>query len=435
MSDALLPKKNIAVLGAGFGGVAAARALGRALRRSAELRKLYDLIVIDRSAEHIYTPGLYEVATAAREDADPLTLKHTAAIPLEESFSGLPIRIIQDEVLGVEPSLRAETPAGILVPPSEYLIRLRDGGTIRAEYLVLALGAVVNDFGIPGVPKHGLVFKNFGDALRVRSAITETFQRTAQAHIVIAGGGATGVELTGELVSLTRHLRRAWKRDIRPRFTLVEAGERLLPGPPLIVAEIAKKRLERLGVTVRLHTRIIEVAEGTATVQAPEGANTRIAFDRFIWSGGIKPSPVLAGIVVPKDQRGRCTVDLDLTIHGENNLFAIGDLTCFADPATNQPLPSVATIAMAEGSIAAINVLARINRQPLRHYHPPKHTPMIVPVCGKWAIAYVAGFTAAGFSVFLLRLAAALRYFLKVLPPLKAFRFFLRSAAVYFRND
>lgn len=147
------------------------------------------------------------------------------------------------------------------------------------------------------------------------------------------------------------------------------------------------------------------------------------------------PSPLAGHVASPKDAKGRCMVGPDLRALGHDNVFAVGDLTCFADPKTEQALPSTAYIAIAEGKAAAKNILALILKKPLHNFLPPKYLPMIVPVGGKWAAAYVYGFTFSGFSAFVLRLLADFRYFLKTLPIVQATRFFISSTLVYFRND
>lgn len=415
-----VPQKNIIILGAGFGGLAAARSLGRALKRSDALRKAFNIILIDHKETHTYTPGLYEVATATREDVSPIVLKRTAAIAVTESLQRLPIRFLQDKVVAVN--------------PQQLTVTLRDTGTLSAEYLVIALGAVTNDFGIPGVAEYALSLKTFEDALRIRSRMEETLKKDPDAHIVIAGGGATGVELSGELFGMARRVRALKGQIGKPHITLIEAGSRLLPGIADPVAQYAQKRLEHLGVNIMLNCRIVAVHENEATVRM-NNTEEHIAFNQFVWSGGIKPPALLEGIVIPKDQRGLCMVGPDLTVQNNHQLYAVGDLTCFGDPEHGRPLPATAYIAIDEGRIAAKNILAHIRREPPSYYRPPKRPPFVIPIGGKWAIAHVGGITFAGFPAFVLRLLVDLNYFRRVLFPRAALRFFVRSTLVYFRND
>lgn len=430
MTHPVFPQKNIVILGAGFGGIAATKELGKAFQRDAKLRQNYDIILVDHNATHTYTPGLYEVASILREDATPLELKRTAAIDIETALANSPVRFLCDEVTAVEiPQTPTEENAAPLT------VRLRDNGILHAEYLLLALGSVTNDFGVPGVSEYALSLKTFEDALRIRSRITPLLRERNGVRIVIAGGGATGVELAGEIIGLSRRIGRFAKRKNDHRMTVVEAGPRLLPGTPETVAVAAKQRLEKLGVTVQLQRRIIEIRQREAVLQMPNNQRETIPHDAFVWSGGIKPNPVLDGIVVPKDNRGRCMIDIDLTIHGLKRLFAIGDLTCFANPKDGQPLPATAYIAIDEGNIAAQNILAHIHKRGYAHYHPPARPPIVVPISGKWAVAYVFGIQFSGMLAFLLRLVIDLRYFLRVLPLRQALRFFAHSTLVYFRND
>ena len=414
-------QKKILVLGAGFGGIAAVRTLGRFMKTHPDVARQYDIVLVNDRDFHIYTPGLYEVATALREDVDPWSLKKTAAIPIQDLVAGLPIQFIQDRVEKID--------------CDHMTVTLKDGGTLSAQYLLFAVGAAANTFGIPGVLEHGLILKTFEDALKIRTAVTEALKKKENAHIVVAGGGATGVELCGELVGLTRTISRRYHKQERPVFTLIEATPRLLPGMPDLVAALAKKRLESLGVRLMLEHAVTHTEPYKVFTKTSSGDEVGVDFDFFIWSGGIKSHPLLERILVPKDKKGRCMVDPDLTVHGKEKLFAVGDLTCFMNPENNQPLPAVAWAALGEGKVAAKNICASIQGRGLTHYHPPKHPPFIVPISGKWAIAHVMGITFAGLPAFVLRLLKDLRYFLFVLPPPKALRFFLFSTLAYFKND
>lgn len=428
MGAVIYPQKNIVILGAGFGGLTAAKKLGNAFRNDPSLRQAYNIILVDKQDTQTYTPGLYEVASLLRSDAPPLMLKHTAAIMLEDALKGLPVRFRCDEVRDIEIPAHAK-------PSAPFTVHLRDTDALHADYLILALGSVTNDFGIPGVREHAFSLKTFQDALHIRSNLTPLLKDRSDITVIIAGGGATGVELAGELVGLSRRIARTTHLPKQHRFVLVEAGPRLVPGAPDAVAKLAKRRLESIGVSVQLQKRITEVRKNETSVVSANGTVETIPFDIFVWSGGIQPNPVLKGIVIPKDQRGRCMVDLDLTVHGWENLFALGDLTCFANPKDGKPLPATAYIAIDEGTIAAKNVLARIYGKGFGHYHPPTRPPFVVPIKGKWAIAYVSGITFSGIPAFLLRLLIDLRYFLKALPFRKALKFFGFSTMVYFRND
>ena len=421
MRNVTYSQKNIVILGSGFGGLTAARILGRALKKQRGLRETYDVVLVNREETHTYTPGLYEVATLPKEDATPIELKRTTAIPITHCLRGLPVRFIQDEVVGVN--------------VEDMRVTLRDGGTLHAEYLLLALGAVTNDFGIPGVREHGMALKTFTDALLLRGAAEKLLRQKNDAHILVAGGGATGVELAGELMALARHIRKKFREMSAPRLTVIDAGPRLLPGPPKRVARAVHKRLERFGVKIRLNAKLTAVDAREAVVRLPDNTEERMPFDLFVWSGGIKPPPLLEAIVVPKDARGRCMVDPNLTIHGHDRILAIGDLTCFGDAASGKPLPATAYVAIAEGKIAARNILAQIHGKAMVHFHPPARPPIVVPVSGKWAVAYISGVVFSGFPVFFLRLAIDLRYFLRVMPPITAVRFFFYSTMMYFRND
>lgn len=414
-------QKNVVILGAGFGGIAAAKALGLFLAANPALAAKYDVVLINNRDFHLYTPGLYEVATALREDVDPWSLKKTAAISIADILGSLPVRFMQDAVVALD--------------CDRMKVTLKDAGELQAEYILFAMGAITNTFNIPGVSEHGLVLKTFEDALKIRTAVTGVLKEKPDARIVVAGGGATGVELCGELVGLTRNIGRRFHKQPHPVFTLIEATPRLLPGMPDRMVQLAKTRLEGLGVKLLLEHTVTKAEPHRIFVKTSTGSEASVDFDFFIWSGGVKPHPMLQGIVVPKDKKGRCMVDPDLSIHGKDKLFALGDLTCFMNPENGQPLPAVAWAAYGEGKIAAKNIAASILGRALTRYQPPKHPPFIVPISGKWAVAHVLGITFTGLPAFVLRLLADLRYFIFVLPLAKALRFFLFSTLAYFKND
>lgn len=414
-------KRRILILGAGFGGLTAARLLGQAFQREVKLQETYEIIVIDRNTVQVYTPGLYEVATTLREDAGPLALKRVAGIPVAESLAGLPVAFLQDHVTHVD--------------KNALTVTLRDSGTLHADHLILALGSVTHTFAIPGVEQFGLPLKTFTDALHIRSKLNTLLKEKSTVRIIIGGGGATGSEFAAELATLAENVRERFKKDVSLSISVVEATDRLLPGLPERVAALAVKRLDRLGINCLLNTRITEANETHVVADHKTESTKHIPFDLFVWTGGIKPNPLLADIILPKNKKGLCLVDPDLTVHGNRQIFAVGDLSCFINPRTEKPLPATAYIAIEEGRIAARNVLAHIKKERFHHYHPPKHLPFIVPLGGKWAIADIYGIIVKGPLAFLARIFADINYFRKVLPLKKALRLTFKAFQVFFKND
>jgi len=315
----------------------------------------------------------------------------------------------------------------------------------------MALGSVMNDFGIPGVREHSIWLKHFDDAVRVRNAISDVCEAhgTSQEplHTVIGGGGATGVELAGELVGYCKKIARNGMSAARTaRVTIIEAGPRLLPGLPDGVATQAKKRLEALGINVRLGTTITEIQKDAVlwkeTVSGPDGTGdgatgttpTHVA----VWSGGVKTNPLSEAVLVPKDKRGRCMVDPGMHVGGERpeaTVFAIGDISCFLNPATGQPIPGTAYVAIEEAKVAAHNIVAHIRGTAERHYRIPKHYPFIIPIHGKYALVSFGWLRVSGFLGWLVRLIVDLRYFMSILRPVKALAFWARGILIQVKND
>lgn len=416
-----MERERIVILGAGFGGLSAAKTLGKALRRKPGLRKQVEVVIIDKNDEHTYTPGLYETATTLRRDAEPLELKRASTILVSEILAGLPVQFIQDEAEHID--------------VSQKQLVLRDNGPLAYHQLIVAAGSRATDFGIPGVREHAEFLKTFEDALRLRRILTERLIDHNDPNILIVGGGASGVEVAGEIIGFAKQLCSRDGKLCAPAVSVLEGSTSLIGGLSETVGEKAKKRLEKLGVPVVFGARVTEVHKDVVHVEFRDGKKTTLPHDLLIWTAGIEPQPVCTCPDIVTDERGRWIVDAQLRAKGADDTFAIGDITIFKDPKIAASIPATAYVAIGEGKIAAKNALASIEGKPLKTYTPAKSAPMVVPIGGKWAIAHFKPFVFSGFLAFLVRLAIDFKYFLEVLPFPKASAFFRTSTKMYLSND
>lgn len=318
--------RHVVIVGAGFGGLACARALaGTRLR----------VTVVDRRNHHLFQPLLYQVATAALSPAD-------IAAPIRSVLSSATnIDVIMDEVRAIDHGKRR--------------VLLAAGGYVPFDVLVLATGSAYNYFGNDRWAEHAPSLKSISDALRLRANLLRSFEeaesracperRRARLTTVIVGGGPTGVETAGAVAELARFALRRDFRRIDPhqaRILLVEAGPRLLAAFSADLSTYAAEALKRMGVEVMLEAKVTDVgAQGVAIDGKPvEAANV-------VWAAGIRANePAALGFKV--DRAGRIEVTDDLAVPGLTDIFALGDAACFRQDAAT--LPALAQVAEQQGA-------------------------------------------------------------------------------------
>jgi NADH:quinone reductase (non-electrogenic) len=336
---------HVVIIGGGFGGLYAARALRRAPVR---------ITIVDRRNHHVFQPLLYQVAMAALSPGDIAS----------------PIRWIlrrQDNVEVILADVR-------VIDPARRRLILADG-ELDYDYLIVAAGATHAYFGHPDWQPIAPGLKTLEDALEIRRHVLLAFERAERETdpevrrrlltFVIVGGGPTGVEMAGALAEISR---RSLAHDFRhfdpssARIVLLEAGPSLLAAFPESLREAARHDLTRLGVKVRTGAAVTNVARGRIEV----GAETIYA-ETIIWAAGVSASPLGATLGVPTDRAGRVLIQPDLTIPGYANVFVIGDLASLPGE-DGKPLPGVAQVAIQMGRHAAKNILRAIEQQPYRQF-------------------------------------------------------------------
>ena len=342
--------KRIVVVGGGFAGLHLIRRFERIIRPGE-----VDLTLLDRHNYHLFTPLLYQVATA---ELPP----HAVAYPLRIPIAHARQRFVQTEVEGVDVERRA--------------VRTADGD-FAYDHLVLVPGSVTNDFGIAGVSEHALATKTLADGLLVRKRILETVEnaarepdlerRKALLSFVIIGAGPVGVELAASLRDLMDgSLRRMYPElDVArdAKITIVDASDRVLTAMDERLARIATKRLGEQRVTVVLKTLVSEVGEGV--VRTKDGKQFRAG--TIVWAGGVRTHPLvagLAGVTLAKDKR--LVVDQTFRAIGRDDIVSFGDAAYFEHQ--GMPLPQLAQVAVLQAPAVARNLAHLVRGEPLEPY-------------------------------------------------------------------
>jgi len=378
---------HVVILGCGFGGLFAARALARAPVR---------VTVLDRTNHHLFQPLLYQVATAG------LSAPAVAA-PIRQILAGQRnATVLYGEAVRIDAPRRA--------------VLLADGGEIAYDRLIVATGAANNYFGHDEWRAHAPSLKTLEDAYEIRRRVLLAFEyaeresdaakRAAWLTFVVIGGGATGVELAGAFAEIARHTLRGEFRNFDPRnarVVLVEGAERVLSGYPPRLSERARLQLERLGVTVWLGKTVTGIDAGGATM-GPD----RLAAHTVVWAAGVSASPLGASLGVPLDRAGRVVVGEDLCVPAHPEIAVIGDLAAL--PWHSPPVPGIAPAAKQMGRYAALCILKGLEGKkvlPFRY----KDVGMLATIGMNSAVAVLGRLRFSGYPAWLLWLVAHI-YFL-----------------------
>jgi NADH:ubiquinone reductase (H+-translocating) len=379
---------RVLIVGGGFAGLAAARALGGAP---------VEVTLVDRRNHHVFQPLLYQVATAALSPADiTAPIRHV----LRKQMN---CQVALAEVTGVDPAQRR---------------LLFAGGHVVYDYLILAAGATHAYFGHEEWAPIAPGLKSIEDATEMRRRILLAFEsaeyegnddaRRAALTFGIVGGGPTGVELAGAIKEIAGNTLQKDYRYIDTRTTrviLFQGGERILPQFDPELSARAQRDLERLGVEVRLKSRVTRV-----TPQGVEVGGEFIPIRNVFWAAGVKASPIGKSLGAELDPSGRVIVGPDLTIAGRPELFVVGDLAAAKSGDTGEPIPGVAQAGMQMGHYAG-SIIAREAAAPVRgdEAKPPERKPFVyrdkgsLAVIGKSrAVAQIGKLRLGGFAAWLL---------------------------------
>jgi NADH dehydrogenase len=340
-----MSQPRVIIVGGGFGGLAAAKALRKTPAQ---------VILIDRTNHHLFQPLLYQVATSALTPSQ-------IATPIRSILRNQKnTTVILGEVSGVDKDQKR-----VIASDSD-----RQNVPISYDYLVLATGASHSYFGHNEFAEYAPGLKSLADAEAARNKILQAFE-LAEAeedpdrhrdllNFVLVGAGPTGVEMAGALAIFVRSTLKSDFRRIDPasaRIVLVDLGTRVLGPFSESLSKAAKRRLERLGVEVRLGHSVDQIDAGGIVV-----AGERIASKTVIWTAGVAPSPAGKWLNVEVDRAGRVRIQKDLTVPGHPEIFVVGDTASLDQD--GKPLPGVAQVAMQQGRYAGKLIHGRIVGNP-----------------------------------------------------------------------
>jgi len=345
-STSTTDRPRVVILGGGFGGLTAARALKRAP---------VVVTLIDQNNHHVFQPLLYQVATSALESTD-----------VAFAFRSLLRRQKNTEVLMGE----AES-----IDPNGRVVHLSNGHAVPYDYLVVATGAQSFYFGHPEYKTHAPSLKTVRDALDIRYRVLMAFEQAEQETdpveqralltFVVVGGGPTGVELAGAIAELADH---ALKRDFRhidptrAKVMLLERGPHILPMYPANLQAKAEKQLAGLGVEVRTSIGVNSVDEFGVVI-----GSDRIMARTVLWGAGTVGAAVACSLGTPVDRHGRIEVASTLNPPGLSNVFVIGDAAALVQD--GEPVPGIATAAIQGGHYAAHAIVKRLQGKPVEPFH------------------------------------------------------------------
>jgi len=332
--------ERVVIVGAGFGGLAAARALADTP---------VEVTVVDQRNHHTFQPLLYQVATAGL-GVDDICYATRGIFHRQGNATA-----VQGQMTGLDLDKR--------------LVHLADGAPLPYDHLILALGAVTADYGVPGVADHAFGLKSAEEARQIRSHVLRRFEaaarttdpqlRAAAMTVVIAGGGPTGVEMAGGFAELFDRVLRRDFPDLDlddARVVLVEGQDRLLGAFNERLGEKARRELSDLGVEVRLGVNVERVEPDVVSL----ADGSEIPTNTLVWAAGVRANPLAEHLGLEVGRGGRVIVDGQLRLPEHDEVFAIGDLAAVAGDDGN-PLPQVAAVAIQAGRFAAAQIQERDN--------------------------------------------------------------------------
>lgn len=325
-------KKQVVIVGGGFAGLAAARAL---------CKSPVHVTLLDRSNHHLFQPLLYQVAMAGLAPAD-------IAVPIRSVLSKQKnARVLLAEVTSVD--LDAKRVMTQECPPIEY------------DYLVLAPGAMNSYFGHDEWSRAAPGLKDLDDAIEIRRRVLLAFEaaereldgeaRRRHLSFVVIGGGPTGVELAGAIAELATYVLARDFRAISPdatRVILVEGGDRILPTFPQELSQRASQSLRNMGVEIRTNTLVREIDDLGVTA-----GSERIDATTVLWAAGVRASDLGERLGLPVDRQGRVLVGADCALTAQPDVFCVGDAACFRSDEAGSPLPGTSPVALQQGRFVA----------------------------------------------------------------------------------
>ncbi|MFN3864218.1 MAG: NAD(P)/FAD-dependent oxidoreductase [Erythrobacter sp.] len=356
-------KTQIVIVGGGAGGLELVRRLGAKYGR-----KAHDIILVDKNLSHIWKPLLHEVAAGSLD-------ANLDEVGYRGHCYRWGYRFFQGSLENIDRKAKTISLAPVMDEDGSELIAAH---TIRYDILVLALGSVSNDFGVPGVKEHCLYLDSREQAdrfrtrllnhcLRVSRAMMTNPAANEQVRVAIVGGGATGVELAAELYNAAGALRHYGLEvfdESRLHVTLLEAGPRILPALPEKLAAAAAFELGKLGVDVRPSVQVVEAQPRRLVTKTGEV----IEADLIVWAAGVKGADFLSGLGLETNQRNQILVTDTLQTTVDPDIFALGDCASYTPPGEDRPIPPRAQAAHQMASTVFTNIVRMQQGKPLKHF-------------------------------------------------------------------
>lgn len=389
--------KEIVIVGAGFAGVAAARKLGKKYKKD----KTVNITLIDRHSYLTYMTELHEIAGGRLE---PNAIKYD----LRRIFHRLNnVKLVTDNVSEID---------------HDNNVVIGEQSNYKFDYLVLAVGAEPNDFGIDGVKENGFTLWSMEDAERVREHIIDMVYKAAREHdpvkrrallsFLVCGGGFTGVEMIGELVEWLPIL--AEEHKLNPdeiSFHLVEAAPKILNTVTEKEQERAMKYMRKKGIDITLGDGIAKIAEDHIELASGKKIDTYTS----IWTAGIKANTDASEWGVEQARAGRLVADQYMQAKGYDNVFVAGDLVYYEDPTNNNmPTPQIVQAAELTGDVAATSIISEISGTEKEEFEG-KYDGNMVSIGSTYGVAYLYDkYSVQGFIAMFIKHAANVIYFLSI---------------------
>ena len=381
-------RKRVLVIGGGFGGIAAVKALADAP---------VHVTLVDRSNHYLFQPLLYQVAIAGLSPNEIATPIRSVLRHVDNA------RVLLAEVTQVDLAAR--------------LVLTRECNALEYDYLVLAPGAVSSYFGHHEWAHVAPGLKDLDDAVEIRRRVLLAFEAAEREpdlaeqrrHLtfVVIGGGPTGVELAGAIAELATFVLARDFRAIEPdatRVVLVEGGPRVLAAFDPELSQRAMQSLHEMGVEVQLNTRVTAIDQQGVTI-----GGARIEASTVLWAAGVRASPLCERLGLPVDRSGRVLVEPDCSVPGHTEVFVIGDAASLTPAGAAQPLPGVSPVAMQQGRFVARVIADSIEKRTRRSFRYVDKGSMAT-IGRRRAVAEVGKLKLSGFIAWLAWLTVHIVY-------------------------
>lgn len=400
-----MTRSRIIILGGGFAGLSIAIKL-------AQRKVSAEIILIDKDDEHLYTPWLYKIPSDIYNNG-----LHTL-----RNCNFLFKELLKDKKIEFR---KLEIKALL---PDKNRILFTNGNTLDYDYAVIALGAQANFFGLKEIERKAHLLNSPQSVenvyLAFESIMNEAVNQQLDKHVVIVGGGATGIEIATELAFIRKS-----KNIKHLSISLINSSDKLLSRFAPICGKSATKRCKDLGINVFSRSVATDLRGDDLIIRNSQGEK-EIHADLLLWAAGISMNTLIKNLDIEKDDYGRVIVNGHLQSSKYNNLFFGGDCASFADQYNNSIVPPTAWAAIEQANIIAYNLHAQLNDKAMKDYEPPKRYPGVVALGGHYAAGSINNIPVKGYIAYLLKELIHLHYFFGIMSFSKAIKTFRRKKLI-----